>query len=508
MNDRPTVETASGAVRGELRDGVAAFLGVPYAAPPVGDLRFAEPAPVPEWPGVRDASRPGPTAPQHGAKKFAGMDMFAITGAEWRRGDDYLTLNVWAPAEGGGRPVLVFIHGGGLVMGSKDAAVYDGRSFARDGAVAVGINYRLGVEGFIAVPGAPTNLGLRDMLAALAWVRDNIAAFGGDPANVTVFGESGGAIATACLVASPLSAGLFSRAVVQSGHGSAVHPYDIARRVTRRVAKLLDVTPDVAGFRSTDPGEAVQALRRAGRPGAVDMKDADGIDPSYGLGVVLPVVGDDVLPRHPLVALGEGAGQDVDLLIGTTEDEANFWFAPTRLLLAPHFAVRPVLRRLVPDPDGILAAYRRRDPGARGGETLSRILSDLSFRWPARQFAEAHRGRTFFYEFDWDSPAAGGRMGAAHGFELPFVFDTLDTVGGPRGWLGADPPQDLADRVHGIWLRFATDGTVPWPQFDGTTRIVRRLAEGVSASEAPLPAAAFVPPPDARHAVGDGTNAA
>lgn len=315
---------------------------------------------------------------------------------------------------------------------------------------------------------------------------------------MTVFGESGGAIATASLVTSPLSAGLFRRAVVQSGHGSAIYPRGIAHRVTRRVAELLEITPDLEGFRSVDPETSIQALRRASRPGSVDMKDENGFDPNFGQGVINPIIGDDVLPQHPLVALGEGAGRDVELLIGTNEDEFNFWLAPTRLILAPHLLVRPLLRRFVGDADGILAAYRRQDRRARGGQVLSRIMGDLAFGWPARQYAEAHQGRTFFYEFDWDSPASGGRLGAAHGLELPFVFDTLATVSGPRGWLGKNPPQGLADRVHGIWLQFATNGTVPWPEFDRTTRTVHQLARGVSTSENPLPAAAFIPPPNSR----------
>ncbi len=225
MNDTITATTASGTVRGQVSNGVATFLGVPYAAAPTGELRFAAPQPAVPWDGVRDALTLGPSAPQHGAKTFAGIDMFPITGSEWRRGDEYLTLNVWAPVDATDCPVMVYIHGGGLMLGTKDAAVYDGRHFARDGVVTVALNYRLGVEGFVAISGAPTNLGLRDMLAALQWVQTNIATFGGNPQRVTVFGESGGGIAVACLVTSPLAAGLFTKAIVQSGHGSAVYPW-------------------------------------------------------------------------------------------------------------------------------------------------------------------------------------------------------------------------------------------------------------------------------------------
>ncbi len=491
--DHSLVDTTAGKVRGSVRDGVATFLGVPYAAPPTGDLRFAAPEPAPPWNGVRDALTPGPSAPQKGSLTFPGFDMFPVTGAEWRRGDDYLTLNVWAPVGAERRPVMVYVHGGGLVLGTKDAAVHDGRHFARDGAVVVTMNYRLGVEGFVPVQGAPTNLGLRDVLAALRWVRADIAAFGGDPDNVTVFGESGGGIAVSCLVASPLSAGLFHRAIVQSGHGSAVYPVEIAERVTRELSSILGVPPDLDGFRSVDPEKLVAALGRAARPGAVDMKDAAGFDPSFGLGVIDPVVGDDVLPVHPLAALRAGAGRDVDLLIGTTEDEANSWFAPYRLLGIPAWAARLVLRRLVPRADDLFRLYAAENPDLKGGEVLSRIVGDLSFRQPARQYAAAHQGRTHFFEFDWDSPAARGRLGAAHGVDLGFVFDTLPTVSGPRGMAGVNPPQALADRVHGIWTRFATDGTIPWPEYSAATPVVSRLFDERVDVERPLSASAFLP---------------
>lgn len=503
--DGAPVEAAlsTGTVRGRTARGVATFLAVPYAAPPVGALRFAEPAPVPAWPGVREALEPGPSAPQRGSSSFAGLDVFALTGATWRRGDDFLTLNVWAPTSAHGRPVVVYVHGGGLVLGTKDAAAYAGTAFARDGVVAVGINYRLGVEGFVAIPGAPTNLGLRDMIAALTWVRENITAFGGDPADVTVFGESGGAIAVACLVTSPLTGGLFRRAVLQSGHGSAVYPLAVARRTATAVADALGVTADVEGFRSADAGRSVAALSRVSRPGRVDLRDGGGFDPSFGLGVVNPVVGDDVLPHHPLTALASGAGADVDVLVGTMSQEANLWFAPTHLDLLPRWAARWLLGRVAPDARALFAAYAGHRPRERGGQVLARVLTDMAFRWPSRQYAEAHRGRTHVYELDWRSTAAGGRLGAAHGIDLPFVFDTLRTTTGPRGVSGTHPPQDLADRVHGPWVRYAGDGHLPWPEFDADDRQVHQLVTGGTRHEPVVPAADFTPPAPALPA-GDG----
>ncbi|MCW8874110.1 MAG: carboxylesterase family protein, partial [Xanthomonadales bacterium] len=213
------------------------FLGVPYAAPPVGERRFALPQPYTAWDGVRDATRMGPVAPQpvpsaeEMEKLLPGLDIAPLVGDGSKQGDDFLLANIWAPREGSGHPVLVFIHGGAFTGGCGSAEVYDGSAFARRGVVCVTINYRLGVEGFLPIPGVPTNLGLRDQIAALQWVRDNIAAFGGDAANVTVSGESAGAMSLANLVVSPLAQGLFRRAIVQSGHGSMVRPVAVAQNL-------------------------------------------------------------------------------------------------------------------------------------------------------------------------------------------------------------------------------------------------------------------------------------
>jgi para-nitrobenzyl esterase len=494
MTDYITTKITTGIIRGRRANDVDTYLGVPYATPPVGRLRYAAPEPASAWSGIRDALEPGPSAPQDGVKSFFGLDMIAVTGSEWRRGDDYLTLNIWTPSSAKNLPVMVYIHGGGLVLGTKDATVYDGRNFARDGVISVNINYRLGIDGFLAIPGAPTNLGLRDMLAGLAWVKENITAFGGDPKNVTVFGESGGGIAVACLLSSPLSKGLFSKAIVQSGHGSAVYPLEIAHRVTKKVAEILNIPADIDGFRSVDAEKTVAAFRRVARPGAVNLKDENGFDPSFGLGVINPIIGDDILPKYPLLALREGAAKDVPLIIGTTKNEANFWFAPNRLILLPTMIICLILRRMVSHSGELIQAYTK-ERRSRGGETFTRILTDLSFRWPARQYAEAHQGQTYVYDFDWHSPASGGRLGAAHGMDIAFVFDTLKTVTGSHGIAGNNPPQKLADDMHRVWREFASTGSTQWPTFKANERNVYLFGSNIATKEMPLPAAAFYPDP-------------
>lgn len=221
MNHRPdpVVTTAQGAVRGLRQDGSTAFLSIPYAAAPTGADRFRPPRPHAAWQGVRDATVPGPNAPQ-AERRLGSIDMTPYFGTGWSRGEDYLTVNVWTPeTPGGDLPVMVFVHGGGFVAGSTRSPLYEGSAFARDGVVLVTLNYRLGIAGFLDIPGAPANRGLLDVVAALRWVRENIAAFGGDAGNVTLFGQSAGATIVGGILATPDASGLFQRAIIQSGSG-------------------------------------------------------------------------------------------------------------------------------------------------------------------------------------------------------------------------------------------------------------------------------------------------
>ncbi|WP_070156765.1 carboxylesterase/lipase family protein [Sphingobium phenoxybenzoativorans] len=488
-------QTTAGPVRGTTGGGVTRFLGIPYAAPPAGPLRFAKPQPPAAWAEVRDTTTPGPNAPQK-IRGVPGLDVIPLVGGGWQAGDDYLTLNIWRPAaETIGAPVMVFIHGGGFVLGSKDAAVQDGSAFALDGILFVAINYRLGTEGFLPIPGIPTNLGLRDQIAALEWVQQNAAAFGGDPANVTVFGESAGAMSVANLVASPLARGLFRRAIVQSGHGGMTRDIDVAQRLVRKLAKLLKITPDLAGFASVAPGDMLDALEKVSAPTTrIDLRDADGREPVFGISRFVPVHGDDVLPVKPLAALADGAGADVDLLIGTNAEEMNLYFVPTGVrdrigrLLSTY-----VLHRSQPQARKVLKAYGMGAKGVKPGHAFTRALHDLVFRWPARRFAEEHRGRTHMYELEWGSPRYGGQLGACHAMELPFIFDTLASVTGPEGLVGENPPQGLADRVHRIWVDYARTGALPWAEFTRDQRTVYQLERGEAVQEPVMPAAPFLP---------------
>ncbi len=444
----------------------------------------------------RSAPRNRTSAPQR-TRALPGLDVAPLIGTGWSGDHDYLTLDIWQPAAAtGALPVMVFIHGGGFVVGSKQASVQDGASFARDGILYLAINYRLGVEGFLPIPGVPTNLGLRDMIAGLEWVRDNIAAFGGDPANVTVFGESAGGMAIADLVTSPLAKGLFRRAIVQSGHGGMTRHVEVAQRLVKKLAKLLGVSPDRAGFESVAPGgRLLDAVEKVSLPTTrLDLRGADGREPVFGISRFVPVHGDDVLPVEPLEALRQGAGSEVDLLIGSNAEEMNLYLVPSGVRKkVGRFLAWFVLRKSQPRAWAVLKAYGLGKGGGTAGDVLNRALTDLVFRWAGRRFAEEHRGRTHVYEFEWRSPRYDGELGAAHGMELPFVFDSLATCTGEEGLCGTAPPQELATRVHRIWVDFARDGWLPWEPFDRNTRIVYRLAAGEAGFEPPMPAAAFLP---------------
>lgn len=488
------ITTTDGVVEGLADDHIRRFFSLPYAAPITQERRFREPQPVEAWQGVRDATVSGPCAPQRPVRE-AEIDLDRLMGTPGPGGPDYLTLNVFTPKIAERRPVMVFVHGGSFVAGSKDAPVYDGSAFARDGVVCIVINYRLGIEGFLPAPGIPTNLGLRDMIAALGWVRDNITAFGGDPDNVTLFGESGGAYCISTLITSPLAKGLFHRAICQSGHAWVARDIGHMQKLVKRLARHLKITPDRAGFAGVPVESLPPAQEWVMKPGLFfHMKDRDGFDPSFGVTRFLPVHGDDVLPVETRKALAQGAGREIDLLIGTTSEEGRLFLVPGDIIskLKRWMAVM-FIGKALPNPRRALRAYGLDDRGAKPGEVLARAMTDLMFHVMTRRTAELHQGRSFVYEFDWRSPAIGGQLGAAHAVELPFVFDTLACASGPRGLLGENPPQALASSIHALWIRFATDGSLPWPEYEPATRQVYSLTRGEAVHEPLTPGVAFLP---------------
>lgn len=483
----PVARIGAGAVRGTTTDGIAAFKGIPYAAPPVGSLRFAAPAPVAPWDGIRDATSYGPTpAKPHYLPPFDRM-----LSDPHIDGDDVLNLNVWTPedrvADGGDDllPVLVWIHGGAFRGGTGAVGTYDGSAFARDGVVCVTINYRLGMDGFGLLPDAPDNRGLLDQIAALRWVQDEIAAFGGDPGRVTIAGESAGAMSVVTLLAATPARGLFHGAIAQSGAGHHAQPRESATRVAEELGRRLQVEPTAAGFATVPVDDFIAAQLQLSQEVTSTERAAWGALGLDGMPYE-PVLGDEVLPRLPIDALRDAAVETdrVPLLIGTNSEEFRFWLVPLGLL--PHVTVEALPYAGDPYrlPPEAVAVYAGAPTPADG---LTAIMSDWMFRIPALRVAEARWGgppATHVYEFRWPSPCLDGELGAAHAVEIGFAFDTTENEAA-WGMIGPDAPKALASEMHAAWVAFARDGDPGWPAYEADRRTVRIFggAEGEGALE-------------------------
>jgi len=471
--ERPVVTVGSGAVRGTRAAGIDRFLGIPYAAPPVGDRRFRAPEPAEAWQGERDASAFGATAPQ--APYRGGLEKYLPTVEIG--GDDVLTVNVWAPADRAPDvplPVLVFVHGGALTRGSAAIAGYDGATFARHGIVYVSVQYRLGQEGFAVLDGVPQNLGVLDQQAALRWVRREITAFGGDPARVTAMGQSAGANTLTALLALPHAAELFDRAILQSGPLVA-QPVKKAGRMTREIARRLRIAATEGAFAAARPAELV----------AQQTAIAAGGSPLGGGPSVALAIGGEAVPRNPLDALLDGEGRGIPVLIGSTSEEYRLWFVPTGALEKIRWSTVALARLAARVPSRIVRAHRVRRPDAAAGEVLGEIVTDMLLRGPITRFADsrvAGAAPTFVYEFAWRSPV--DRLGAAHAMELGFVFDRLDAPDS-IALGGAGAPQALADAMHRAWVDFIVDGDPGWERWSSRRPVQTFDADGGRIAYAP-----------------------
>ncbi|MFC0602354.1 carboxylesterase/lipase family protein [Streptomyces palmae] len=478
-----TVRTEYGRLRGRESEGVTAFLGVPYAAPPFGPNRMRPPRPPEPWAGERDALAYGPTAPQPGYRP----PMDALVPNAENPGEDCLNLNIWTPAPGrtgGGLPVMVWIHGGAFVNGAGSLDLYHGARLAADGVVCVTLNYRLGAEGFLLLPDGTANLALLDMRAALCWVRENIAAFGGDPDTVTVFGESAGAMNICTLMAMPAARGLFHRAIAQSGAGHHTHTAETGRRITERLAALAGVEHTTEALAAASPQRLMAANTALAQELAGTRDTEQWGEAAGGAVTVLPVVDGATLPARPIEAAATGAGAGIPLLTGTNTDEVRFFLVPRGV---HHQVTEELLRTVLAghgvDADVALTRYRATRPDAGWGELLCTALTDHAYRIPAVRLAEAraaHGANTYLYEFAWRSPALDGTLGACHACEIGFVFG--NTIG---RLTGTAAPRELSDQMRGAWTAFARTGDpgtggglLPhWPAYR-ERRSVLRLGDG------------------------------
>ncbi|MDW5593764.1 carboxylesterase family protein [Conexibacter stalactiti] len=480
--------TTYGRVRGTVEDGVAVFRGVPYAAAPVGSLRFAPPVAPASWDGERDATAYGPAAPQIGLDGVAA-EIFAPA---FPSGEDCLSLNVWTPDLGGaGLPVLVWIHGGAFLFGGSGDDLLDRGAFARSGVVVVSVNYRLGLDGFLHVDGDPAggNYGTLDQLAALRWVQENIAAFGGDPGRVTVGGESAGATAVCALLAAPAARGLFARAIAQSAYPEPLLSQASGAIMAREVARGLGLADGdlegVRALREREPERVIAVVKSLFEQAATRDAERFGDEIAALMNPFMPLVGGAVVPRRPLEAARAGELADVDLLIGTNRDEFRLVFGLGMMAIDDEI-VGAIFEATFPGQGAeALALYAETRPDASPVDLLAALETDRSYRVGSTLLADAHAaqrpGSTFFYRFSWESAAFDGAIGAAHAVELPFVFDALDTPMA-RALTGDGAPQALADDVHRAWVAFVVSGNpghagLPdWPAYDATTRPVLELA--------------------------------
>ncbi|MGO2746124.1 carboxylesterase/lipase family protein [Microbacterium sp.] len=458
----PIVQTARGPVRVLERADSLAFLGIPFAKPPVGELRFAAPVPPDPWTETLDATEYGATA-----LRISGVDNLIPEPAI--PGKSTLNVNVFTPSPDGSLPVLVWIHGGGYTEGSPASPWYDGSAFNRDGVVTVSVSYRLGFDGFGYISDAPANRGVLDWIAALEWVQQNIASFGGDPNRVTIGGQSAGGGAVLTLLGMPQAQHLFHQAMSFSGALADV-PLATARARGERIAELGEVTADVEGFRSLTERRIRQLQPKAATP-------------RKGIGMVLDMLTDGLpwgpmvdgeLIQHPTVdSLASGVGGDKPLLLGAADDEftmvaeneaGKLRFVPAGLLLWPFLRTRAIRR-------AYLAANR---PQRKKGSVAmaGRFISDHIFRVLVPRVAEARIGAdaaTWAYRFSWVSPTKGW---ACHCLDVPFWFDGLDREK-VASLAGPNPPQELADEMHGAAVAFVAGGDPGWSAWSTDPGIAR-----------------------------------
>jgi para-nitrobenzyl esterase len=468
-----TVEIAQGRLKGFSKDGVLRFNGIPFAKPPVGPLRWRMAEPPEPWTGTREAARFGCIAPQ-----IAGAAERLIGSTPGEQSEDCLYLNIWTPACAGRRPVMVWIHGGAFLNGAGSLGTYNGKYLAARGdVVVVTINYRLGALGFLnladatdgRLPGTGAE-GLSDQVAALRWVRANIAVFGGDPDNVTIFGESAGAMSVGALLAAPSARGLFHKAILQSGAAHIGHGRAHSAKIARMFLDRLDES-DAAAL----PHEAIlkAQLEITEQP-----RDTGGLP--FG-----PTADGGFLPSRAIEQVRAGSAAGIPVLTGTTADEWKlFTAARPKLRLMDGAKLRRYTAGLVGEEhtDDLLRAY---DDGS-SFERWNAVMTDHSFLVPAIRLLEAqgHSAPVFAYRFDWRSPLLAGILGACHALELGFVFGTFNEKMAGAFFGSGAKAQALSAAMMEAWIAFARAGdpsnalTGSWPRYDAATRATMILGDG------------------------------
>ncbi len=483
----PVVETTLGKLRGTTLRGVHSFKGVPYAA---ATQRFAAPSAVPPWAGLREATTHGPTAPQ---LRGGALPVFRYLDSPAPRSEDCLTLCLYTAGlrDGAKRPVLVWLHGGAWSTGAGTSPILDGSALAREqDVVVVAVNHRLNVFGFLQdsglEPGAGNN-GVADMVAALRWVRDNIAAFGGDPGNVTIFGQSGGAAKVSAVMTAPSAKGLFHRAIMESGSGALklASPEDAGRAAHGLLAEFGLQPGQAARLREQPADKLLAAMAKV-------------VTAQGGANNFRPVLDGVFFSEHPFETRAPATAADIPLLIGSAETEITFYLAndPANRSISAEQARARVQRFLRIDAattDRVLATYRAAMPGATPSDLLAMVGTDQNYRMGMIQAAALKTASgcapAWLYMFTWRSPAMGGFLRTPHTAELPFVFGNTDSA---TDFIGHGPELPaVRSRMMALWANFARTGRpqapdVPnWPVYDGETRPTMLLGNQASVANDP-----------------------
>ena len=459
----PIAATKNGLLLGREKSGVLLFNGIPYAEPPVGDLRFKRPVSPASWDNVRDSTKFGPAAPQ-----LPSGGMTDSAPVNWS--EDCLFLNICTPGiDKKKRPVLVWIHGGAYRSGQGAVPWYNGASFSLNGdIVVVSINYRLGALGFTDLSRFGHEYetsginGICDQIKALEWVRDNISSFGGDPSKVTIAGESAGGFSVATLLGCEQAQGLFSRAIPQSG---AAH-HTLTGEVGKVVADLLMEELEASSIDGLKSVSALDILKAQGRADERYNKMSIG----NGVQAFYPVEQNEVLPIPLRESIRAGVGASVPVLTGTNKDE-NTLFVMEKIS-----SERLKYQAAAYGSESLVDAYQEILPDATETELAIELGTDFTFKIPAIRHAEdrvAHGADTWMYQFDWESRNANLR--ATHALEIPFVFNML-TSAGVGAFIGeGELPQSVADEMHAVWTSFIKGDEPGWPKYDLKKRTVKHF---------------------------------
>lgn len=462
----------SGKLLGNSHDGVTTFYNVPYAKNPfTTERRFQAPQAYEVWDGILDATTEGKPVPQPSRGKN-----ITLVGEP-----NDLTLNIWTPTKSitsdnnattKKLPVMVWIPGGAFIREDAAELAYDGTSFAQNDVIVVTINYRVGVDGFMHLDGAPDNRGILDQIMALEWVQENIGNFGGDVNQVTVAGQSAGAESVAILLGTDKAENLFQKAIMQSPPMEYLTPKE-AQQIAQDFAKQLDVPATINGLSGVPYPELVKKVIDMGY--TIQDRDKWGML-SWGGTAFLPVIDGDIIVNSPMKDL-VNASPSIPVIVGSTDQESRLYFVPSGVVKNTNEETRALLLSDLSLSGSPLDVYSKKGDGKSIGDTFSDIQSDLTFRMPALHIAQKltqNNNHVWHYNFSWKSPAFGGQLGAAHFVDVPFVFNTTGSEQA-KSFVGTKPPIELVNAMHNQWLTFIKTGQTDWKPYNLSERPTMRF---------------------------------